>query len=259
MKIPRPHLRSIKLLGEKILHPGLIRGFLSVGAIRMFSMPFTLTTSVVLARSLGPVEFGHYSFMVSFMIILSLPFGLGIVRLTVRETALLLSEEKFSRVKGNWRRGSQAISVYAVLVVAALLSWIGVGYESSFSTIVFICLIPILSILDFQSGILRGLGKPAKSLFPTMVLRPLGILLCSVIFMWTGVFSIAEATISYAIGTIFALAWSFGMVYKSRPQCVADARPEYDDRPLIRAYPTFLFISAATFMTIDLLLSLIHI
>lgn len=64
-----------------------MRGGLASIAIKVFGLGFSLLTAVVLARVLGPEQYGIYSYVLAIVSILAIPAMFGLPSLIVRETA----------------------------------------------------------------------------------------------------------------------------------------------------------------------------
>ena len=73
----------------------LIRGATGVGSIRLASLFLGFLTSTILARQLGPEQFGLYALVNSIVAIVALPLYAGLPSLLVRETARI-------GVTGEW-------------------------------------------------------------------------------------------------------------------------------------------------------------
>lgn len=69
------------------LKSNLMRGGLASIAIKVFGLGFSLLTAVVLARVLGPEQYGIYSYVLAIVSILAIPAMFGLPSLIVRETA----------------------------------------------------------------------------------------------------------------------------------------------------------------------------
>lgn len=239
------------------LNSKLIRSFMAVALVRLLGVPLTLLSIILLARGLGPTEFGQYNFAISLAIVLSLPVGLGFMRLAVRETAYLKNQGAFPELKAVWRRGNQVIVLYSLVAfgVAGVLFFMGVITGIHLFSV---ALIPIVALLDLQAGILRGLDRTIGSLVPTMVIRPLGLFVVVLALFWGEMLALERAIAAYVVSALIAAGASYWLFFQSRPAEITQAFCTHNDRRLINSYPIFFMIAVTTFAVVDILVLMLN-
>jgi len=89
----------------------LARGGVGSLALKLLHAGLTLTVSVLLARFLGPVEYGIYAFAFAAVTLLAIPVQMGLPLLVVRETAAGRAREDPGLVNGIWRWSARIVLI----------------------------------------------------------------------------------------------------------------------------------------------------
>lgn len=165
-------------LTKRFFASELVRGGLAALSMRVAAVLASLAASVILARSLGPEQYGIYAFVFSIISILSLPVKMGLPTLTLRETAQARATGQWGRLIGIWHWSSllvlAASAIIIVAVVLALLLFPALlGNERQNALLFALPLIPFLTLSELGGAALRGLRHILLGLFPAGVLRPL--------------------------------------------------------------------------------------
>lgn len=145
--------------------------------VRIMAMSLMLATSVVLARLLGPTEFGAYGYALTVVSLASMPAILGLPTLATREVA------KF-RVLGQARNIDKlmrwcaiiafAAGIIATVLVVGVALWRDPTLNSTLSRTMLVGapLVLLVAWLRIVAAKTRGFDKVASSQIPEAVLRP---------------------------------------------------------------------------------------
>lgn len=138
-----------------------------------------LALSIVLARGLGPREFGIYSYALSIAALLAVPVQLGLPTLVVRDTARLKQAEEIRQMHRLWSWTTLAVLVVSALMIVPiwLLSPLIFSQELTVLLLLMVfALVPLMSIGALRAAALRGLGHVIQGQLPEMLFRPALIL-----------------------------------------------------------------------------------
>src|SRR5690606_38031709 len=165
----------------------LLRGGVLSLVVKLMSTVMALVLAIVLARMLGAEGFGIYSFVFALISILAIPAQLGLPNLVVRETAKAQVTKRWDIIKGLWRWAS----LVALAMSAALMS-LGVAaawlLADEFSSVHLqtlwwgLLLVPLVALGNLRGAALRGLRKVVQGQLPEFILRPLFLVILSLIF-----------------------------------------------------------------------------
>lgn len=229
--------------------------------IRISNAALSLAVAVLLARLLGPEEYGRYGILLSFAMILAIPFTAGLPQTLTKEIAIARVRKDYGLVRILIRLGMKTFfGIIPIVLLVAFVLFIN-GYEVAglgagllFAAI----LAPISSADSNRLAVMRGLGSAVKSQIPDMLVRPLGII--TLVLLLT--FTVGQATaligiIAYSVATIFGFLVGTLMVrdeLRSVPSDLPVARVE--KKSFFTSIVTMSLLGSATTLTgnIDMLL-----
>ena len=96
------------------------RQFWLNGGMRVVSLALGVIASIVVARVLGPEDFGAYAFVFTLLSVSALPAGVALNQLVMRETAHLLESNRLTTLTGFRRRSLQWIGASPLLSLCPL-------------------------------------------------------------------------------------------------------------------------------------------
>ncbi len=210
----------------------LIRGFSGNISLRVLSMLLTLGSGVMLARLLGPEQYGTYAFILSIIALIGLPTQGGMPTLIVRETAKYQHSQEYNSLKGLLKFSGVFVTFYSFLAIgiggAIIWNLWGSVDERTTSFLWALLLLPIIALSSIRGSTLTGLRKVVQGSFPEQIVRPLVVVLLlgiTILFEWEISASIA---IQYTLLAAF-LAFVVGaiLLMKSIPVELKNVRPEY--------------------------------
>ena len=169
-------VRLFEMTPEEIYQNRLARGVGGSLFVRGTERALRFILAVVLARILGPEEFGYYSYVLSWVAILLIPATFGVPVFVKRELAIAKLQENWEKLRGLqlWSHGV----VFLVSVVISLVALMFVktaSFSAPYERQVFIYgfgLLPLLSQLLLFQGLLKGWGNVVVAQVPEAILRP---------------------------------------------------------------------------------------
>jgi len=153
-------------------------------------MILSMISQVILARILGIEQYGKYTFVFSWVVLLTVPACLGLTTGSVRIVSQLRASENWSNLKGFLRVAYffPLLSILFIAPVALLIIgylgnndilrtswWIGIAF-----------VLPLNALSSVQGGLLRGFKRPIESKFAGVTEPLVFILLLYLTFILYG-------------------------------------------------------------------------
>ncbi len=213
-----------------------------------------LVMNAVLARGLGVEAFGHYAFVLSVVLLLSMTARQGMDSGILRFVSVYSAQQKWGFLKGVlvWmtiRVGVVALVVsfigFAVLLVAGSLAAPGLR-ETGFWGLIFL---PLVTLSQINQYALRGRLWIVRAQIPDLVIRPYGVTLVVSLLLWTGVSvdggdAMAITAISAAVGLVLGWVW----LRNSLPGEVFSVAAEHEPKAWRQVSTQLLLVSGAGFV-----------
>jgi len=229
--------------------------------IRIANALLSLGVSILMARLLGPDEYGKYAILLSLATILGIPFKAGLPKTMTRDIAIARTQDDPGRIRAIIRFGSL---VFIVLIPVVLLVSAGVwfiGYEVAGIALGVIfagVLAPLFSVNSNRMAVMRGLGSAIRSQIPDMLIQPLGTVTFVVaLILAVGTASAEIGLIAYAASTFVGLLVGLLMV-RGDIQKIPKEPPknEFRKTTFLGSVATMSLLGASTSITgnIDMLL-----
>lgn len=178
--------------------------------IRVINAPLLFGIGVLLARVLGPNEYGVYAFVMSIVMVSGIPVTAGMPNLFVREVSKANTNSNWSYVWRLYKWYLKIISIYSLLLFAVFVLTIQFGKEGLngkfLSSLIYgFCLVPLLSMVLTAGASLRGLGKVVFGQIPNSIIVPAFFLLLIICMMLAGDLTAVSTIQMKLISTGFAL------------------------------------------------------
>lgn len=161
----------------------LLRSFLvqrAVGSLLMKIVYTLLTfvTGIVLARVLKAEGFGHYTYAISWVTLLSFPAMMGLDKLLTREVAREKECECWEMLKGllRWADRTVLLTSMGIAAAAAGVVWVlrqNLPPEGLYTLWTAFVIIPLLAFIRIRQGAIRGSGHIITSQIPHFLVRPI--------------------------------------------------------------------------------------
>jgi len=243
LKSPLEHLKGDGLRAQ------LLKGVGGSAGLQAFSMLLTLASGVLLARTLGPENYGVYTFIMSVMTLLSLPAKAGLPTLLIREIATNQLKIRWGLMRGLIHFSNGLAFTYSMVVVALATIWMLVvlSGDSHYDQTPFLWafwLIPLMSLESVRSGSLRGLRWILSAQFPEKIIRPfVFVSLVGVSILLGHDFTTVNAIQFQLVGAFLAFTFGSVLFLKAFPREASKAKPEYTVRPWMASLlPLTLFV-----------------
>ena len=212
---------------------GVLRGAAFVMGIRVLGAVIGLASQILLARWMGAFQYGIFSYVWVWVIVLGIIVPMGFGTSVLRFVPDYKAREKWRRLAGMLRASwyvVMALSLGAVLIGGALLFALRGVIDGYFLLPLFIGLlcVPGFALMDWQEGAARAFGWVNLAYLPTYVLRPLGIVLAAGGIMLAGLEPTGLHVIVGALGaTMLALIMQRVMLMRRVRKSTPSARPVY--------------------------------
>lgn len=193
---------TVEILCTKSEHGLFLTKSAAILLLKTVSIAFSILTTIILARMLGPTGFGQYSFVLAVASVATLPAYAGIATLTVRETAAAYATRQWGLAKGILRWSLrftliQSLMVAAVLTVLLVIFFGQVSSAEYWTALWGILLIPVLAFSALRTALMRGIGEPVKGIALEALVKP-GMLLIGV----------SIAALAHWLTPAAAMAWN---------------------------------------------------
>lgn len=242
---------TLKLLNR--LRTPIIRDVLGIGIIKLIAIPATLAISIMLARNLGPEDFGTYAFVISLTSFAALTLTGGLSQLMTREVAFALQNDASGVLKGLLQ--SATAWVLATSLATVLCGWFVVqfavtGNDPSLRAALLVALfaLPIVAISPVWAGTLRGYGHGAKSQYPGLLLVPLAQLLAVTGLVTFGLLSVRTAIFAFILANVIAAAVGLYLMKKTVSNSLRNVAAEYKVSTWAKSCVIFTGIALMTFL-----------
>ena len=212
--------------------------------LKASSLLLGFLTSILLARTLGPDEFGRYVFAFSVISLAALPVGTALNQFIMRESARAFALDSPALIKGLIKRSFVWVPSIGLLVCVSLWCWVS-GRSDDATFIWGLPIIPLMALVALRTELLRGAGLILQSQWPDMVLRPLSFVVLTCGLMITSALTAVTALVAYGLALVITLCtvvWLFrsGIATKK----YRETQAEFDDGRWLRSMPWFMAISA---------------
>lgn len=206
-------------------------------ALRVLNAALSLGITVLLARLLGPREYGAYAMLLATAMLLAIPFTTGLPKAMTREIAAARVQDDPGRLRCIIKNGQTLFAIMVpILAVGAILAWtLGLSIAgTSTGILVSAALAPILAADANRIAVMQGLGQAIKSQIPDMLVRPLGTAVIVVILLITVEHVDAPAgAFAYAASAVIGLVVGYLML---RPSLADIPKQEPKNHPTWRKF-----------------------
>lgn len=221
---------------------------MGVGAMRVLAIPIGLASTVLLARLLGPEQFGQYAFIMALLPILALPVTGGMQTLLTREVAAYAHAGRWSAYKGalnaahGWAVSVSLLILLVYLLLAFSFEVIPTSGKWGFVPLALVML-PLLALNAARNGVIKGLGMPAMAEMPGMVIQPFLVLLALTGLVFTVGLDVQGAIWIQILCAAAAFFLATIIFIKVRPPESSQAKPEYEFKAWLSALTPFTLLA----------------
>ncbi|WP_458526267.1 oligosaccharide flippase family protein [Onishia taeanensis] len=163
----------------------------SASFLKFSSMFCIFAGGIVLARFLGPEEFGYYTWVLAFISLLGIPVRLGLPLMVTRDVARYRVSENWPNIKGIIEYSNLFVFFACLLIVASVFIVIDnnmVSVSGRDTTLLYLGLVilPIMSFSYIRCAALKGLHEVILAEVPELLVRPLLMLILVLCFVLLG-------------------------------------------------------------------------
>ncbi|WP_282170299.1 oligosaccharide flippase family protein [Ruegeria atlantica] len=208
----------------------MIRGILSkslgTGGLKVSQALMGVLVTIVMTRILGLAQFGLFSFGLAVATGLAIPTKNGVTELVVREVSRAAAANDPAKLHGVLR-WVLLFSAFYCAVVGGIVAFVAITFfpasDLAFSIAISTLLLPGFSLIGNWSGGLRGLGKPVAALFPDTVLRPVILIIISLILnvLLPGAMTATHATLAMVAAVSLSAALNHYLFWHKVPAALA--------------------------------------
>lgn len=226
----------------------MIARIFSNAGLTVVGRALTLGTTVLVARMLGPAEYGRYAVAVTLLVMATFPAMTGLPDLIVREVA--------GRSTGKERRTLWAILrpalelsalitavLSAVYLACLLLAPLIADVPDTALALVVVAIIPVFVLRTLLCAVMRGLDRVALAIVPTELVQPALLLALLVLILPDRA---EQAFYALAAAFLFSALVAIALILRIWP----DESPSATNSPLARGY---LFRAGLPFAAIGVL------
>lgn len=162
----------------------------------------TPLSMIILARFLGPEEFGDFAFSISFVIILSIFSNLGLPVVVTRFGAMYYIKEQWEFLKGLITFSNKRVAIFSIAII--LICWLLIYFDiielTSKTHVLFaLPIVLFFALSNIRTAILTAVEKVNLAQLPEMIIRPSLFLLLILLLYYFNVLNSLTAVIFYSI------------------------------------------------------------
>lgn len=154
----------------------LLKGSIGGFALKISSTGMNFLSAILLARLLGPVDYGIYSYAMALIFFMSILTSLGLPSLVVRYIAGYYAKSEWGHIRGLLLTSNKVVIFTSILILS--IGWVSTYLFSDkfkplqLSTLqVALALLPLMSLSGLRSATLQGLNHTIIGQFPETLLK----------------------------------------------------------------------------------------
>ena len=242
--------KVLGLFKGKSLRAQLMRGGVGSILVKIIGIALSLLVAVLLARILGPEQYGIYAFAFSLITIIAVPVKLGLPQLVLRETAKAHATEQWGLMRGIWRWSTIAVCAFSVLAAVIALTILllfteGIANSQTTTIIIGLTLIPLIALANLRDSSIKGLKHVVLGQLIEGIVRPIFfIVIFLIVYYGLGDISPRYAMASQAFAALFAFVFGAALLLHVRPiQLKSNTNCEYKTKEWVGAALPLAMIS----------------
>lgn len=220
--------------------------------IRSCGLVLSMGTSILLARSLQPHQFGHYAFLLTIVELLTIIALFGSPTLILREVAAGLARQDYARVRGivQWA----ARNTFLLSIPLMGLAWLGIyirgemrhDFIPNLSVLLAMALIPLGSFNRQWENIIQGAGRVVASQGFSILIGGALFFLMLVFLSWFHPHMLNLTSVLLLMGISQGVA-CVALAIKARavlPDQIFEAKPVYFTRQWLKSSLPLLLVGS---------------
>ena len=237
---PNSFVRTLRRL------PGSV--FAAHLGLRVFALPASLATTMLLSQTMGPAQFGSYAYVLAWVSLLAVPATLGFEGFLVKEVSAALAVRDWGLLRGLIR-GSERLVWLASLTICGLgfcvtlaLSQMDGQWGMTFQSGVGFALVPLVAMRQLSRSTLQGLQRPLPSVIPELFVQPITFLLLvavTAVVLHGRLSSFHAVTLQVAAGMLALVAGRL-LLKNALPREIHSAPPRAEYQSWLKSATPFL-------------------
>jgi O-antigen/teichoic acid export membrane protein len=208
--------------------------------VRITGAGLALLAQIIASRIIGAEEFGRYSLMLVWLLLLGHGATVGANPLLCRYIAQYMKSGDIAAITGLLRWAisvvlAAGIGLAAITILLIHTGMIAVGSETILVATLAFSAVPLLVLQDFLESIARGIDRPALGIVPAYLVRHLAIIVgVSSAFLLghqAGAVTVMSMTV---IGLVISLTIQFILLRRHLGTLLRGAAPVYRRREWVR-------------------------
>lgn len=174
--------------------------------VRIFNLALGVSLSALLARALGPSEFGAYAFGISLITLISLPLRGGLPNFVTKETVSLFNAGDIVAVNRMVSASVFLIAIYFIVISLFGVIYLQISGPEPKETYVSLILtaVPIVCLVMLLGGVLKGKKKVVLANIPEQIIAPSALLILVLLSMFSKNRLTAEVALLFYMLSFFA-------------------------------------------------------
>lgn len=225
--------------------PSPVRQFLRSSGVMLAlyigSAGLTFLVGAMLARLLGPSNYGVYALAMTTATLIGMVTEFGLPVLAMREVGAARGDGNWSMVRGLLHWADRVILGLSLVLIAATFAGYALFTKTHSSaylaTLLWaVALVPVVAIGKLRSFVLLALDSVLASQFPVMILRPALFLGGCLALWWANGYLTPEAAMAAQVGGAAAAMLVVLVLFaRDRPPGLAKAQPSFAVRGWLSA------------------------
>ncbi len=212
----------------------LRRGATDAFIMRSLSVFFLFLMHTVLARALGPKEYGTFSYALALAGFLATIVPLGWPTAMMRFMAQYTTEKAWALLRGAFVRAHQttfASSILVAITLWAISYWLPAATKLKTSLHFTTILLPIIAYAPLRRNAFQGLQRIKCSIVPDSIVLPILVILGAFTFTVT---TASNALSIYLVASLVVLFFSSILLWRSLPVEVRQTQPKFQTYAWLR-------------------------
>lgn len=208
---------------------------------------FTYLTQILMARWMGEEEYGIYVYVLSWVMVLAIPAGLGLPSIVLRSITQYRLREDWSKLWGIIRASwllTILISLFLGIGESMIVFWIDRSQALVYGTtlLVGIWMVPLQALVQLQLQMARALESVVLAYAPSLILWPaLTLAVSGLVFSHQHVLESLSGILISDVTLSVAIALQLGIIGLRLQREYISSTPEYDLQYWLReSFPLLL-------------------
>lgn len=208
--------------------------------IRVGGAGLGLVAHIVASRMIGAEEFGRYSLLLVWLLVLGYGATAGSGQLVCRYLAQFVKAEDYASISGLLRAVLVTTMVIATLLAAVAIGFVtlvplGLGPYDALLAVLALSAIPLVTLQDDLESIARGLDRPALGIGPAYIARYAVIILGLLVLLIMGRDADALTVMAFTwVGLAVSIAAQYILLRRHLRRIFPGVRPHYDLRRWVK-------------------------